>query len=49
MIKFLVGVLCGIVLSSVFWVLYLGYFLEDAADLGRRVREWLRAKLPWKK
>lgn len=47
--KFLLGAIFGIVLSSLFWVLYLGFFLEDAAALGRRVREWLQAKLPWKK
>ncbi len=47
--KILLGLILGIGLSSVLWVLYIAYFLEDAAALGRRVRAWLRAKLklPW--
>ncbi len=45
--KFLLGLIFGIGLSSVLWALYIAYFLEDAADLGKRIREWLRSKRPW--
>lgn len=42
--KFLLGMIFGIGLSSVVWALYIAYFLEDAADLGRRIREWVQRK-----
>lgn len=48
---FCLGLTLGVGSSSLLWVLYIAYFLEDAAALGRRVREWLRRKLrlPWSK
>lgn len=49
---FCLGVTAGTVGSSLLWVLYIAYFLEDAAALGGRVREWFQAKLnklPWRK
>lgn len=50
--KFFLGVLCGIVLSSLFWVLYISYWIEEAESLGRRVRRWVQVqinRLPWRK
>lgn len=47
--NFYLGVVAGFVGSSLLWVLYIAYFAEDAKSLGKKVKEWLQAKLklPW--
>jgi hypothetical protein len=49
---FCLGLTAGIVSSSLLWVLYISYFIEEAESLGRRMRRWLLAqlnRLPWRK
>lgn len=46
---FCLGVLAGTVGASLLWVLYIGFFAEDAKSMGERIRKWFRTKLkfPW--
>ena len=46
-VEFCLGLTAGIGLSSLLWVLYISYFLEDAAAMGEKVRTWLKSKRPW--
>jgi hypothetical protein len=50
--NFYLGVIVGLVGSSLLWVLYIAYFIEESESLGRRVRRWLQVqfnRLPWRK
>jgi len=44
---FCLGVAAGSGGCSLLWVLYISYFLEDAAAMGEKVRSWLKSKRPW--
>ena len=39
------GLIVGIVFSSLLWGLYIIYWIEDAAAMSRKVRRWIN-KLP---
>ena len=49
---FCLGLTAGIVSSSLLWVFYIAYFIEEAESLGRRTRRWFQKQLnrpPWRK